>query len=346
MGRWFGYRPNYDDLCHIWMSDEALDCYAHITKATQELRYELEEMRRYDLTPLDYGLMVRSHPENIEAMVGKLLVTARNKMQSTEEFIHTVSVSQKLIETPRFLNRISILEHNFDIVIRFINDLGKYKRVTDAGIYTISGHPMWENIPATEVAALVRDFLVDPMYLNFQADSLAEYIIKMPHPHLWDVVIPSGEASKEIKICNELVIHPEERFTDTGRSGATLRINGDRSRVGSRPCTKYGLTRIMADGLEKSKREGIQSSDTTFLINNRKPLLILHFISINAKEDNLVAETKGKLEKLDKQLVAIGLGFPRVLGEEGNQRVRYIINKVKQQQLLEAFTEVEDADDL
>jgi hypothetical protein len=29
----------------------------------------------------------------------------------------------------------------------------------------------------------------------------------------------------------------------------------------------------------------------------------------------------------------------------GNQRVVYIINKVKQQQLLEAFTEVEDADD-
>jgi hypothetical protein len=47
----------------------------------------------------------------------------------------------------------------------------------------------------------------------------------------------------------------------------------------------------------------------------------------------------------EKCLVAIGLGFPRVVGEVGNQRVRYIINKVKEKELLEAYMEVEDADD-
>ena len=55
----------------------------------------------------------------------------------------------------------------------------------------------------------------------------------------------------------------------------------------------------------------------------------------------MTSETKDK----NIYLTAIGLGFPRVTGKEEHQRVVYIINKVKQQQLLEAFTEVEDADD-
>ena len=30
MGRWFGYRDGYDDLCRVWMTEEAVAWYAHI----------------------------------------------------------------------------------------------------------------------------------------------------------------------------------------------------------------------------------------------------------------------------------------------------------------------------
>jgi hypothetical protein len=86
--------------------------------------------------------------------------------------------------------------------------------------------------------------MADPMYLKFNADSLADYIEKMPYLQNWDVVIPEGERSNKqpIALTNDLNIYLERRFTDTGRDGETLRINGDKSRVGSRPCTKFGLT--------------------------------------------------------------------------------------------------------
>ena len=38
MGRWFGYRSGYDDLCQIWMPDTAIDWYRQITEATDELK--------------------------------------------------------------------------------------------------------------------------------------------------------------------------------------------------------------------------------------------------------------------------------------------------------------------
>ena len=46
MGRWFGYRPGYDDLCRLWLSEDAASWYAHITLATSELRVNYKQMHK------------------------------------------------------------------------------------------------------------------------------------------------------------------------------------------------------------------------------------------------------------------------------------------------------------
>ena len=38
MGRWFGYRPEYEDLCRIWMTPDAAGWYEHIADSIEELR--------------------------------------------------------------------------------------------------------------------------------------------------------------------------------------------------------------------------------------------------------------------------------------------------------------------
>ena len=37
MGRWFGYRAGYEDLCRVWMPEEAEGWYAHISESIDEL---------------------------------------------------------------------------------------------------------------------------------------------------------------------------------------------------------------------------------------------------------------------------------------------------------------------
>src|SRR5690606_37527932 len=58
MGRWFGYRQGYEDLCRIWMLPEAASWYAHIADATEELLQELKSMEKAKATPEQFGLAV------------------------------------------------------------------------------------------------------------------------------------------------------------------------------------------------------------------------------------------------------------------------------------------------
>lgn len=73
MGRWFGYRKGYLDLCRLFTTQQLLDWYRHIALADVELRREFDYMVAANRTPKDYGLRVRTHPDG-------MLITAVNKM--------------------------------------------------------------------------------------------------------------------------------------------------------------------------------------------------------------------------------------------------------------------------
>ncbi len=77
MGRWFGYRDGYEDLLRLWCSPQSMSWYSHITNATEELRESIAQMAKQKMTPNDFGMRVRSHPD--------LLVTAKNKMQTSKK---------------------------------------------------------------------------------------------------------------------------------------------------------------------------------------------------------------------------------------------------------------------
>ena len=38
MGRWFGYRPGYIDLCRLFTTEELVEWFGHIADASEELR--------------------------------------------------------------------------------------------------------------------------------------------------------------------------------------------------------------------------------------------------------------------------------------------------------------------
>jgi hypothetical protein len=73
MGRWFGYRDGYEDVCRLYTTAPLVEAFRGVTEANLELIAELEEMAQRNERPLDYGLKVRDS-------VPGMLVTARNKM--------------------------------------------------------------------------------------------------------------------------------------------------------------------------------------------------------------------------------------------------------------------------
>ncbi|PTX14726.1 Z1 domain-containing protein [Pontibacter mucosus] len=116
MGRWFGYRPGYADLCRLFTSRELIEWFEHITIASEEMRAEFDYMFLLNETPRNYGLKVRTHP-------GVLKITAANKFRHKQ--IMMLSYSGELEQTYRFKVDQRLFQNNFDAATQLIAALGK-----------------------------------------------------------------------------------------------------------------------------------------------------------------------------------------------------------------------------
>lgn len=124
MCRWFGYRPNYKDLCKVYITEESLEWYAFISEAINELYAELDRMAKLKKTPSEFGLKVRDYP-------GSLLVTARQKMNSAESYMRSIDFSGTRVRRFEFLTDNDVNERNLSVVREFVKDIYDFR--TEAG---------------------------------------------------------------------------------------------------------------------------------------------------------------------------------------------------------------------
>ncbi|VEH91030.1 Z1 domain [Propionibacterium australiense] len=92
MGRWFGYRPGYEDLPRIWVADGLDRDYAFLALVEKDLRDEIRSLEGGEFTPRQVGVKVRSHP-------GRLEITAAGKMTNAR----VVQVSMSGVRQQTFI---------------------------------------------------------------------------------------------------------------------------------------------------------------------------------------------------------------------------------------------------
>ncbi|MFI7584035.1 Z1 domain-containing protein [Kocuria sp. M1N1S27] len=92
MGRWFGYRDGYRHLVRLWLPEDVMDWFVFTGRALQDIRDEVVTMKQANLTPKDFGLKVRRHPEALK-------VTAANKMRHAESATVDVSFYRQTVES-------------------------------------------------------------------------------------------------------------------------------------------------------------------------------------------------------------------------------------------------------
>jgi len=160
MGRWFGYRPGYEDLCRIYTTEELFTWFQHIASASEELRQEFDYMASIGATPDEFGLRVRSHPV--------LMVTSRVKMREGEEL--QLSYQGSVSETTVFHRDGSTLDHNFSATDLFLRNCGVAEQ--------IQSNLIWRGVPAEQVLFFLRTFRTHPDAPRADSRRLAEYIQK------------------------------------------------------------------------------------------------------------------------------------------------------------------------
>ena len=129
MCRWFGYRPNYEDLCRVYLPEESIEWYSFISTAIRELYQELELMARKEARPREFGLKVREHP-------GAMLITAKNKIGWAESEIRSQDLWGQVQRRFRFRPDPEVNRRNLEFTTRFIKRLmeaGEHKTDTKTG---------------------------------------------------------------------------------------------------------------------------------------------------------------------------------------------------------------------
>ena len=337
MGRWFGYRPGYDDLFKIWISVEAIDWYGYITAAAEELRLEIARMKNANLTPMEFGLKVRQDPAS-------LIVTAKNKMRAGTMVRRPVTISGRLLETPRLKADAISLKSNEEVFKAFIKRLDMFGQRTplEKDLY------FWKGVDKGEIEQLLRDFTTHPWHLSFQGQALADFIRDKMSDTAWDVVIAEGSAEEPYTdlFCGDeqLSIKPEMRTIIATEE--QISISGTKVRVGSGGAAALGLSReerLAAEADFKERNPNKRNvPDSAYLIKDRAPILMLHVIAV----DRTSIDKNGKMRtqiadgcQVPDYLFALGAGFPFTGHPE--RTASYMVNMVE----FKSFYDVEEEND-
>ncbi len=173
MGRWFGYRPGYIDLCRLYTTPDLVEWFGHIADASEELREEFDAMAESGATPKEYGLKVQSHPV--------LMVTSPLKMRSAKNL--QLSFSGELLETVAFYREPAILKRNLDATDRLLASLGapgetNPQRNRDGGFHDWKGF-LWNSVSADLVSDFFSAYTTHPKARKVNSTLLAEFVRKM-----------------------------------------------------------------------------------------------------------------------------------------------------------------------
>jgi hypothetical protein len=329
MGRWFGYRDGYADLCRIHMTPQTSSWYSHIAEAIEELRSDFKDMKAARMTPLEFGLRVRSHPT-------ALIVTARNKMRASREIPVSIALEGRLAETSVLLAGEPARQQN----IRVLEALVKAASAIRAPEPHALGW-LWRGGPSSLAKAVVSGFQNHPECILTYREPLLEYITWLEEDQkmkTFDVLLrTTGHGDLQV---GELRIQPIER---TVASATENRIEFTKRRVASRGDERAGLTAEEIAGIKSSyaaANPGTDVPDKEYRKfrqqNNRPPLLMAMFVAVSVKKDL----------KPTTVVPAYGIGFP---GDPGSQRrarklVQYRVNTVWWQNNVLTADEEEDSE--
>src|SRR6266496_4165262 len=328
MGRWFGYRDGYTDLCRLHTTSELEGWYRDITAADEELRQMFEDMAAQEKTPEDYGLGVKTHPDG-------LMITAAAKMRHGQKVM--LSYSQDIVETVVFFDDIEINQQNLLATERLIRDIDT--RYTRRNVEKAGNTYIWDDVQGEAIVDFLTDYITHETARKVRSSVLNKYIM-------------ARMAEKELIEWTIALISIEDKIQkDSPFSIADLTVGlTERSRVNDPTDSKYRIRRLVSprdeyidlseeertQALRETQRRWEEHSDRS---NSKEmPILpsgqIIRQIRPAKRGLLLLYVLKHESESLPDAhvpIVGFAISFPKSnRGEEA--AVEYVVNNIYWQQ--------------
>ena len=322
MGRWFGYRDDYSDLCRVWMPEEARGWYEHIAESIEELREELVRMESAGATPREFGLKVRSHPD-------ALLVTARNKMGSGTKQRVKISLANSFIETTVLYRDAESVQANLATVERLAERV-QHHGTGATEVPGVSEGKLMRNVPVAVVDDFLLAFKNHPGSLKSQTEPVRRYIRgRGGELERWDVLFAGLRKAVRGSLVYQLPGHRvvcQRRRAPLSRGDMKVVSFAAKRRVASRGIERVGLSQPERNEAEREyrKRDGTKGGggglsrnypDRIYRAVRARPLLVIHLLAIGEADEDLSGQTP---------VAAWSISFPKTNGPE--ESVEYVVN--------------------
>lgn len=339
MCRWFGYRPGYEDLCRIYLSQENISRFNSALEAVEDLKIQFEDMKRKDKKPQNYGLMIKTNPYVLET---QLLVTARNKCKGAESRPFYLSYGGVYGDTSKMYCNPEKNKSNKIVLDTFF----EHVKFTDEGIAL--------DVPKIHIANLVKELNIPYLNKKFDVDGLSKYIEEHDKFNYWDVVVEKGSSKESAFRGNPAVVRS---FCMDSKKDKFIRLGGNNNRV-MEPSVfqkvlneeevrlaEIRLLQKKNDPDPKKRSKQLSIKDYLFHVR-KKPIFIIYPIELHEGstgeaalwERNVIKSFGSRSANGENLLFAFGFGFPNI---ESGKKFVYLLNKVKQDEI-QGEIEIED----
>lgn len=304
MGRWFGYRPGYVDLCRLYTTEQLVNWYRHVTLATEEMRADFDEMAARNKRPVDYQLKVRTHS-------GMLSITSLSKMREHE--IIQVGFSGEKIQTYQMLKDKQVVANNYNGLKQMLLQLPAPEVRTTINSKKVNGL-FWTDINPDYIIEFIEAYTSD--LPKIRPDVLKTYIRKQVENNSiqhWSValILNSEGTNHSFKCGTEIITGGLPQRTDVKDQFPKKYYRLSKQNILDKKDRRIDLTEldVNVSEIEANQKRSAQ----------RKALLVIYPLDVT---DNPDFDT-------DIPLVGWGLIFPKIENEATVEYAARVIGGVE-----------------
>ena len=341
MGRWFGYRPSYLDLCRLYTTPSMTEWFSHIAQASDELRDDFNRMAASGGSPRAFGHRVKSHP--------LMMVTSQVKMRNGVRI--NISYQGAISETIDFWRDRRSLIVNWeagDKLIKYIEGRGLERKEKAGGGKGF----LWKEVPAGGVIEFLTAFQEHEASRKVRTRLLADYIRKENGDQRlcqWTVLVAGGASAARETLGNTTVNLVERSWYLAGADAAKWSQKSDLMsrnhfrirRLVNPPDETVDLTQAqleraraltIADWEEegRTRRRPDRPSGPRIrdVRDNSAGLLILYPLDgSDSSTAGIEGTEKVQADAVDVPVLGFAISFPAVDLERAS-KVEYIVNNV------------------
>jgi hypothetical protein len=211
MGRWFGYRSGYLDLCRLYTTRNLDRAFTHIAIASDELRRDFDYMAQIGARPIDYGLKVQSHPV--------LSPTSSNKRRHARDVVIYQSYAGGISEAKSFSLDPGVLARNKTAADRLMETLHRDHQQT-GGLdprRSYDASMLWRGISTSTIENFLAEYVPEKTSTRARSDLWLRYINKQNaltgELSTWNVAVIGGDVNPPVDL-GGVQVKPRRRERD------------------------------------------------------------------------------------------------------------------------------------